>query len=364
MTERNHQDPAEQASRLIRELGGHPFQQRPPWWGPDLQTLRDSLRPLPLPPCRAPALRFPIGESASLLGLLDRPEQGRPGALVLLVHGLGGSSGATGVRRLAHGLQAQGLAVLRLNLRGAGPGRALAAGTYAADCSDDLLPVLRQARQLAGDLGAAGGPVPLLGAGLSLGGTVLLNATREALQRGEPGLDALICISSPLDLPSCTLQFERPRNHLYQRWLVERLRRQTLADPFGLKPEERQALLDAQRPRTIRGFDAVITAPRWGHASVEAYHAAASPLHWLEGARQLPPTLLLHAADDPWVPAAPALALVRRRAAGGEDLAGPLELILTERGGHNGFHGLADAPLGSWSDRLACRWLAARSRPA
>ncbi|MFM7087348.1 MAG: alpha/beta fold hydrolase [Cyanobium sp.] len=364
MTERNRQDPAEQASRLIRELGCHPFQQRPPWWGPDLQTLRDSLRPLPLPPCRARALRFPIGESACLVGLLDQPMADQPAALVLLVHGLGGSSGAPGVRRLAWGLQQHGLAVLRLNLRGAGPGRALAAGTYAADCSDDLLPVLRQARQLAGDLGGASGPLPLLGAGLSLGGTVLLNATRAALGRGEPGLDALICISSPLDLHSCTQQFERPRNHVYQRWLVERLRRQTLADPFGLRAEERQALSGAERPRTIRGFDALITVPRWGHASVEAYHAATSPQRWLEQADALPPTLLLHADDDPWVPAAPAQALMQRRAAGGDDQGGPLQLILTERGGHNGFHGLGDGPLGSWSDRLACRWLADHSRPA
>ena len=50
-------------------------------------------------------------------------------ALVLLVHGLGGSSDSVGVRRLAALLLQRGLAVLRLNLRGAGAGRALAAGS-------------------------------------------------------------------------------------------------------------------------------------------------------------------------------------------------------------------------------------------
>jgi predicted alpha/beta-fold hydrolase len=243
------------------------------------------------------------------------------------------------------------LAVLRLNLRGAGAGRPLARGTYAASCTRDLRPVLVQARRMAAAL--APGGRPLLGVGLSLGGTQLLNALLE--DPGEHQLDGLVCISSPLDLEACSRQIDRPRNRLYQRWLLQRLMAQTLADPFGVSAAERQLLL-GQGPagplRTLRGFDAAITAPRWGYSSVESYYAQASPLGpLLEGAvAGLPPTLLVHAVDDPWVPAA----ALRRLAVA--DPAG-LTALITPQGGHNGFHGRGDQGQGCWSDRLTARWL-------
>jgi predicted alpha/beta-fold hydrolase len=339
---------------LLRELGFPRFRQRPPWWGADLQTLRDTLRGCRLEEHQAEVVQLPVGPDASLVGLLDQPLQGNPQALVLVCHGLGGSSDSDGTRRLAMALRREGFAVLRLNLRGAGRGRELAPGSYAADCSRDLLPVLRQLRLLADHLGASRSPLPLAGAGLSLGGTILLNASRAALQRREPGLDALACISSPLDLAACSRQFARPRNRLYERWLTRRLCHQVLADPQGLSEAERQALQGRERPRTILAFDTLITAPRWGYASVEEYYASASPIHWLATGPELPPTLLLHAADDPWVPAGPAMAL-----AAGDPAALPrrLEICLSERGGHNGFHGHGDSAWGSWSDRLTARWL-------
>jgi predicted alpha/beta-fold hydrolase len=247
-------------------------------------------------------------------------------------------------------LQAADLAVWRLNLRGAGRGRSLAPGTYAARCDSDLLPVLQRARQQAGGL-------PLLGVGISLGGTMLLNAALA-----EPGvLDGLVCISSPLDLAACSRQIERPRNRIYQRWLLRRLRNQTLVDPFGVRASERLALQALDRPRTIRAFDAAITAPRWGYDSVEHYYQEASPLPRLLAAPgadvpshpALPPTLLLHALDDPWVPASGAQALAVSPPCG-------VEVLLTGQGGHNGFHGVGDAPLSCWGDQLTVQWLERR----
>lgn len=342
---------------LLQELELPPFRPRAPWWGADLQTLRDTLRPLRLDDRSSRSLELPIGGGERLLVRLDLPPSAPPRGLVLLCHGLGGSSESVGTQRLALRLGQEGLAVLRLNLRGAGAGRALAAGSYAAACNSDLLPVLNQARDLAAQLNPGGAALPLAGAGISLGGTILLNAAAAALHQDEPGLDALACLSSPLDLGDCSSQFEHPRNHLYQRWLVNRLRRQVLDDPHGLGETERRALRGPQRPRSIRSFDALITAPRWGYGSVEQYYAEASPLHRLNGTLSLPPTLLLHAADDPWVPAAPALALA---GAPPEQRPARLEICITRHGGHNGFHGVGDNPEGSWSDRLTARWLRLR----
>jgi predicted alpha/beta-fold hydrolase len=336
-----------------------PFQQRWPWLGPDLQTLRDTLRPLGLPPEQGVAISLAVGSGHQamadlavgsghpavgsghqLLALQDLPLQGEPKAWVVLLHGLGGSSGSPGVRRLALLLQGAGFGVWRLNLRGAGPGRALAPGTYAASCNTDLLPVMAQLRDLAAGL-------PLLGVGLSLGGTMLLNLLCEQPQ----AIDGLVTVSSPVDLAATASQIEQPRNRLYQRWLLRRLVAQTLADPGGLGDGERQALTQAGGLQTIRAFDAAITAPRWSYASVDHYYAEASPLAHLLSGRPGPPTLLVHAADDPWVPAA---ALAPLATAGS---APRLRVCITARGGHNGFHGIGDDRSGSWSDRLTLQWL-------
>lgn len=328
-------------SQLPHHLGLPPFRQRSPWIGGDLQTLRDTLRPLRFPPDHAAALTIPLADGDQLVALLDRPDCEEPLGLVLVLHGLGGSSDGPGPRRLALALAADGFAVLRLNLRGAGRGRPLARGTYCALCNDDLRPAVAWARQLAGGL-------PLYGAGISLGGTVLLNAGLGGLD-----FDGLVSVSSPLDLSVCAVQFERRRNRVYQRWLMQRLREQTLADPGGLQEVERQALLGPRRARTIRAFDAAITAPRWGFASVAAYYAAASPLASLLDGRPLPPTLLLHAGDDPWVPVGPLRKLAA--ATSGREGAVP-KVVITPHGGHNGFHALGDGPA-CWADRLVVAWL-------
>ena len=87
------------------------------------------------------------------------------------------------------------------------------------------------------------GSIPLFGVGLSLGGTILLNACLGfESYKGETALDALVCISSPLDLEACSVSIERPRNSFYQAWLLKRLIHQTLEDPFGLTELEREFL--------------------------------------------------------------------------------------------------------------------------
>ncbi len=341
------------------------FLERWPWIGPDLQTLRDTLRPVRLPPDQGRPLQLPLPSGEHLLAMADPARDGaEPLGLAVLVHGLGGDSTRLGVRRLALLLQQVGFAVWRLNLRGAGAGRPLARGTYAGACSADLIPVLEQARRQAEGQ-------PLVGVGLSLGGTVLLNALREQ----PDGLDALACVSSPLDLAASALQIESPRNRLYARWLLRRLLAQTLADPFGLPAEERRLLEGAQRPRSIRAFDAAVTAPRWGYDDVDHYYAAASPWWHLQGDGRAvsslghwPPTLLVHALDDPWVPAVQARALAEHAPPG-------WEVLLSSAGGHNGFHAAAWTaqerraprparsgpgwlqPAPSWADRQVVAWL-------
>lgn len=378
-------------SSLAAELGLPPYRARFPWWGPDLQTLRDTLRAAAPGPDPSEPVLTEVGQGDRLMSLLDRPldsqvdqrahqplktrshrplhqpqgagaDLGQARGLVLVLHGLGGSSQAPGVRRLGQLLQQNGFAVLRPNLRGAGPSRPFARGSYAAQCNRDLLPLLAQARQLAEGR-------PLLAVGLSLGGTVLLNGCLAEDPLGSPSpstgglprLDGLACVSSPLDLVACSAQIDQPRNRLYQRWLLRRLHQQVQGDA----PDAVHGLPRGPAP-SIRSFDAHITAPRWGYRSVEAYYAEASPLaRLLQGVEAgiglgLPPALWLHASDDPWVPAngteALGAALAKASKAG---TAGPGHgaVLITAGGGHNGFHSPGDPATASWSDRLVLAWL-------
>ncbi len=360
-------------SVLLEGLQLAPFRQRFPWLGPDLQTLRDTLR-APKPHTEtAPTFVFDLPAGDRLLARLDVPGLAPPQGLVVVVHGLGGGSDDEGQRRLARALCRRGFAVLRLNLRGAGPGRPLAVGTYAASCTPDLHPVLRECRRLAWELAPGEGGLPLGAVGLSLGGTALLNALLDSHSEGGPPLvDGLVCISSPLDLQRCTEAINRPRNRIYQSWLVRRLIQQTLADPQGLSERESQGLRGPDRPRTIRAFDDLITAPRWGFPGVLAYYQACSPLprlrqilhrlsHHGDTLPGLSPLLLVQARDDPWVPVDSALLLAEEietlRQRGREGGGALPEVLITAHGGHNGFHAPGDSAEGCWSDRLASLWL-------
>ena len=221
-----------------------------------------------------------------------------------------------------------------------------------------MLPVLVAARELARAL-------PLFGVGLSLGGTVLLNALLER----PDGLDALACVSSPLDLDSCSHQISRPRNSFYQRHMVRALINQTKADPQFRADSQAEILINSSiinssiiqdkidKIRTIRDFDAVITAPRWGYTDVDCYYRDASPLPAILSGAPLPPTFFMQALDDPWVPADSAVALVSAQLPLGA------QFCLPRQGGHNGFHAVADSqltPSSSWADRRVVEWLSQR----
>src|SRR5262245_48609747 len=89
---------------------------------------------LPSLPARARAIPLPDGDRLVLHDSV--PPNWRPGDRVaLLVHGLGGCHRSGTVRRLAALLLPARLRVVRLDLRGAGRGAALARRTYYGGCS-------------------------------------------------------------------------------------------------------------------------------------------------------------------------------------------------------------------------------------
>ena len=348
---------------LLSDLGISPFKERIPWIGPDLQTLRDTFASDELPDVNSSEIRINVpplksrkSGGGALVAYLDKPSSSlRINGLVLLLHGLGGSTRRRGLTRMASALVQSNFAVLKLNLRGSDPCRNYVDGTYAAECNSDLVPVLRRAReisyQLTNDYNCSKN-IPLFGAGISLGGTILLNACMS----DESLLDGLVCISSPLDLNECSSSIERPRNFIYQKWLLNRLIRQTLEDPFGIEETEKNALVINKKDKKrkindIRSFDNFITAPRWGYENVEEYYAKASPFFSLiNNEKPIPKTLFIQSKDDPWVPFLAAEKLMEKMKFSNNKKAN--QFIFTEKGGHNGFHGVQ----GCWGDQVVSKW--------
>ena len=346
-------------------LGLEPFKERFPWLGGDLQTLRDTFIKDKLPKQNTEIISTPISKfpysndlSGKLISLLDKPQEERlTQGLVILIHGLGGSSERNGLRRMASELTSSGYIVIRLNLRGGGPGRDFSGGTYCAKCTKDIFPIVRRAKEICKSIEVTtrkglSRKIPLFGVGISLGGTILLNSYIEKNNDQDFIFDGLACTSSPLDLSASSYSIERFRNGLYQKWLLNRLIKQTLNDPFNNDSNDYEQIkeqIGKGAIKTIRQFDKIITSPRWGYKDVESYYYNASPINsLLKGGISIPPTLFLHSLDDPWVPANATEKLQENI-----NLFKDSKVIITSKGGHNGFH----SKKGCWGDKVVKKWL-------
>lgn len=309
------------------------FEPRLPWWGPDLQTLRNKVRPrsVALPPGKR--LMIPMADgtgdqlSASLHG-----ESGDE--LVVLVHGLGGCEDSDYVRATASHLLSLGRRVLRLNLRGAGASGATCRLQYHAGRSADLLGVFKQLI----DEGIAASFLPI---GYSLGGNMLLKCLAE-YGRELPLLGA-VSVSAPLDLEAACHRILAPRNRLYHGYLLGQIRAESLRESAVLTPSERNAVVQA---KTIYEFDQNFVAPRNGFTDAEDYYSRNMSLRFLPdvGVR----TLVIHSLDDPWIPGD---SYERFDWSSNPNLV-PL---LSPAGGHVGFHGRQSRV--PWHDRCIERFL-------
>jgi predicted alpha/beta-fold hydrolase len=301
-------------------IGAVGFFARPPWWGGDLQTLRDHLWWRRPPPALAGGERieFPMPDGDRLVGTLDRPTAASDRPLVVLIHGLTGCQDSGYMRISARYFLAQHYPVLRLNLRGAGPSRPLCRSSYHAGRSEDLQAVLAQ---MDGRLARHG----LLLVGYSLGGNMLLKHLGEQGRRAQ--ILAAASISAPIDLKATQLSMSRWRNRLYHDFLLRRMKDEALGSEAGATPAERAAM---PRIATIREFDERIVAPRNGFQGAEDYYARCSASQFLRQIRV--PTLVIHALNDPWIPGRLYRAVDWR--------ANPrLKPVLPRSGGHVGFHG-------------------------
>ncbi len=276
-----------------------------------------------------------------LVVLESVPPNWQPGGpSALLVHGLGGCAEASYVVRVGARLWRNGIRVVRMNLRNAGAGFGRARGIYHAGRTEDLRRVSEWMSQRApGSLQAL--------IGFSLGANLVLKLAAEASERPLEGLDCVLAANPPIDLAACCRQIQHPSNRLYDRNFVRQLRRE-VERLHAVFPDLGPVRLP--KVMTLYDFDDLYTAPRNGFAGAVDYYERSSASAFIPRIRV--PGLVVHAEDDPFVPAEPFRAV---------EFPPGLALELISSGGHLGY--VSQRQWNGdrrWLDGRLTAWLAAR----
>ena len=245
--------------------------------------------------------------------------------LVLVLHGLTGSSNSHYVIGLQRTLAAQGWASVALNWRGCSGEPNLLARSYHSGSSEDLAEVinhLRSSRPMA----------PLYAAGYSLGANILLKHLGEVGSASQ--LQGAVAVSVPFRLDQCADRIAMGFSKVYQAHFMRemlayvkdkqrRFRHEGKHDSLATLSE----LGPLKKLRTFWDFDGKVTAPLNGFANAQDYYQRSSSRYFLEANRT--PTLIIQAADDPFV--------FRHSLPQANELSASITFELHEQGGHVGF---------------------------
>lgn len=302
----------------------------PPWLpGGHAQTIYPLLLRTAPPAYRRSRWETPDGD------FVDVDWMDAPGcaSLVVLFHGLEGSSRSHYAVALAHALAARGRRGAIPHFRGcSGEPNRLPRAYHSGDHAE-IDWMLRRLR-------AAFPSAAICAVGVSLGASALLNWLGRHGEEALHVVDAAVAVSAPVDLAAAGHALGRGFNRVYSRHFLASMKRGARAKLARFPGLFDGAALAACR--SLYAFDDLVTAPLHGFRGVDDYWTRASSKPWLAGIAV--PTLLLNALNDPFLPAAALPAPAQVSAA--------VALEYPPEGGHAGFVS------GAFPGRLA--WLPAR----
>ncbi len=327
---------------------------RPAWWvpGPHAQTVYGKLvRRPPHAPIRTERWDTPDGDfldvarldpSGAHAGRADAPR-------LLLLHGLEGGLQSHYVHGLFAECARRGWGMDLMLHRSCGPEMNRARRLYHSGETGD-------AALFFGRVAAEHPGAPLVLCGVSLGGNQLVKYLGERGAGLPAGVRGAVAISVPYDLARGSRHIGRGLARVYERHFLRSLVRKA-----ELKLMAYPDIVDRGRLaqlRTLWDFDDTLTGPLHGFRDAADYYGRSSAIHFVGGVRV--PTLLLSAADDPFLPAA-VLDDVRRAADGNPCLT----VEFHARGGHVGFVG-GRSPWRPdyYAERRTMEWAEAHVRPA
>jgi predicted alpha/beta-fold hydrolase len=265
----------------------------PPWWAknPHVQTILPVFTKVESPALSRQRLELSDGDFIDLDWLGD---PSNASSIVVILHGLEGSSDSHYVGRLLRDCHRSGLCAVVHHHRGcSGEANRLARSYHSGDTQDisDTLAYLQQHFPQA----------KLNAVGYSLGGNVLAKYLGEL--HDNSAIDRAVVVSAPLQLSTCAKRLEKGFSTLYQWHLIKQLR-QKATDKFNNRTIVNQAAITLKQVSTLKTFyqfDHQVTAPLHGFEGADDYYAKASGLDYLIKIKR--PTLVIHAADDPFMSA-------------------------------------------------------------
>lgn len=230
--------------------------------------------------------------------------------LIVLFHGMEGSSDSHYARALAYQMHSNGWHFVVAHFRSCGGIPASGRVFYNAGDTEEVHHMLQNLRKKYAHIYAVG---------VSLGGNAL------AKYMGEYGDEALcegaVVISAPVDMSSAALSMHSFLSHrIYTPYLLNPIIKKALSN--DISKEEIDSIKAVNR---ISDFDHIFTAPRHGYRSNNDYYNRSSALPYLIDVTR--PLLLISAKDDPFLgfTATP------------NDVSDSVTILETEHGGHVGF---------------------------
>ena len=265
----------------------------------------------------------------------------RTAPLLVMFHGLEGSSESHYAQAFAHWARSHGWGFVVPHFRGCSGEMNRAPRAYHSGDFEEIGWILQRIRA------RHDGPVAAIG--ISLGGNALLRWAEEAGGTAAQSLSAICAVSSPIDLTAGGRAIGTGFNRqVYTRMFLRSMKPKALR-----KWAQHPGLFDRNRllaARDLYDFDNVFTAPLHGFRDTDDY--------WLRGSakpelhRVRIPALVLNARNDPFVPA---YSLPRPHEVGSH-----VTLWQPAHGGHVGF------AAGRWPGHLltlpeqVMKWLNAR----
>lgn len=292
-----------------------------PWWlsNPHGQTLYPFLmRSIKAPVDKQERLELADGDFIDLYWAINGLSPDSP--LILLLHGLGGSVYSNYVAGFMQAFNEQGWRAVLMHFRGASeePNRLLRA--YHSGETGDLSEVLKRLAQREPKSAKAA-------VGVSMGGNVLLKWLGE--QRHQNFIRAAAAVSVPFQLAKVANRMCYGFARVYQAYLLKSIR-SVFERKRRLYPERvPEPLQDLDKCRCFWTFDDKVTAPLHGFKHAHHYYREASSLPYLRYIGT--PTLIIHAADDPFMTPD----IVPKE----EELSADILFELSQKGGHVGFIG-------------------------
>lgn len=292
---------------------------KPAWWcsNPHLQTLIPYLlRQWPRPRYRRERLELPDGDFLDLDWLDRKENNAMDQSIVIILHGLEGSSNSHYVRSLATALSKHSLRIVVMHHRGCSGVPNRKPYSYHSGKTDDIAFVVETLKQRYQ-------PNAMFAIGFSLGGNILLKWLGEL--EGDQQITAAVAVSVPFDLGLAANKLEQGFSQVYQWRLVNQMRNSVFRKKQLV--ELKVDLTVLEQARTFREFDDCTTAPLNGFVDSVDYYTQSSCWSYLKLIRT--PVLILQARDDPFISpdAIP----------GKQDISPYVRLELSQQGGHVGF---------------------------